>query len=84
MTESQKLEEKLKQINAHCEESRAFIKNEVKSYENLLEVLQNRSEYLVNEITLLSLDREFVTLLMRFEDDQTLFIRVVPKELQTY
>lgn len=82
MTESQKLEEKLKQIKAHCEESRAFIKNEVKSYENLLEVLQNRSEYLVNEITVLSLDKEFVTLLMRFEDDQTLFIRVVPKELQ--
>ena len=84
MTESQKLEEKLTQLKAHCGESRAFIKNEVKSYENLLEVLQNRSEYLVNEITLLSLDREFVTLLMRFEDDQTLFIRVVPKELQTY
>ena len=38
MTESQKLEEKLKQIKAHCEESRAFIKNEVKSYEKLLEV----------------------------------------------
>lgn len=82
MTESQKLEEKLKQIKAHCEESRAFIKNEVKSYEKLLEILQDRPEYLVNEITVLNFDKEFVTLLMRFEDNQTLFIRVVPKELQ--
>lgn len=82
MTESQKLEERLKQIKAHCEESRAFIKNEVKSYKNLLEILQNRPEYLINEITVLNFDKEFVTLLMRFEDDQTLFIRVVPKELQ--
>lgn len=82
MTESQKLEERLKQIKAHCEESRAFIEKEVKSYEKLLEVLQNRPEYLINEITVLNFDKEFVTLLMRFEDDQTLFIRVVPKELQ--
>lgn len=80
MTESQKLEEKLKQIKEHCEESRESIRNMVKSYENLLDVFQNRSDYMINEITLLSLDKEFVTLLMRFEDNDTLFIRVVPKE----
>lgn len=80
MTESQKLEEKLKQIKEHCKESRESIRNMVKSYENLLDVFQNRSDYMINEITLLSLDKEFVTLMMRFEDNDTLFIRVVPKE----
>lgn len=82
MTESQKLEEKLKQIKEHCEEARESIRSMVKSYENLLDVFQNRTDYMINEITLLSLDKEFVTLLMRFEDNDTLFIRVVPKELR--
>lgn len=82
MTESQKLEEKLKQIKEHCEEAREAVRNTVKSYGDLLDVMQARSDYMINEITLLSLDREFVTLLMRFEDNDTLFIRVVPKELR--
>lgn len=82
MTESQKLEEKLKQIKEHCEEAREAVRSTVKSYGDLLDVMQARSDYMINEITLLSLDREFVTLLMRFEDNDTLFIRVVPKELR--
>lgn len=81
MTESQKLEAKLKQIKEHCEEARESIRSTVKSYGDLLDVVQDRSDYMINEITLLSLDREFVTLMIRFEDNQTLFVRVVPKEV---
>lgn len=86
MTMIKKLEDEIKELKEKNEAQRHHIEESFNNtYKDVLDLNTNRSTYLINAINLLNFDKEYITFLVKFEDEETMYLKIKPgDEIRLY